>query len=194
MNAITLENAMNWAGYIWLVLLGVWVVMRVRVKQTREKDSSGRYALHVVSMVVGLWLLFERYFKLGALDQVLITQTQWVLLIGLALTAAGVGLAIWARVSLGKNWSAVVTLKKDHELVRTGLYRWVRHPIYTGVLLGMVGTALIAGHLRGWLGFLIILGSFYFKARREEGMLRREFGEKFEDHAQRTGMFLPKLI
>jgi protein-S-isoprenylcysteine O-methyltransferase Ste14 len=109
------------------------------------------------------------------------------------LTALGVGTSIWARLSLGANWSGVVTLKKEHELVRKGLYRWIRHPIYTGILVGFIGTAMIRGHLGGWLGFAIVWLTFYFKARREERFLRQEFGEGFEEHARQTGMFLPRL-
>src|SRR5262249_19999548 len=112
---------------------------------------------------------------------------------GVLLTAVGVGIGVWARLSLGTNWSGMVTLKKDHELVRTGLYRWIRHPIYTGILVGFLGTELIKGNLRGLLGLLILWLSFYFKARREEKFLRQEFGEGFEGHARHTGMFLPKL-
>ena len=116
-----------------------------------------------------------------------------VLWIGVLLTALGVGISVWARLSLGANWSGMVTLKKGHELVRKGLYRWIRHPIYTGILLGFVGTALIKGHVRGWVGLAILWTSFYFKARREERFLRQEFGEGFEEHARQTGMFLPRL-
>ena len=119
-------------------------------------------------------------------------QTPGVLWAGLGLTALGVGTSIWARLSLGANWSGVVTLKKEHELVRKGLYRWIRHPIYTGILVGFIGTAMIKGHLRGWLGFAIVWLSFYIKARREETFLRQEFGEGFEEHTRNTGMFLPK--
>jgi len=72
------------------------------------------------------------------------------------------------------------------------LYRWIRHPIYTGILIGVIGTAMINGHVRGWLGFVIVWLTFYFKARREERFLRQEFGEGFEEHSRNTGMFLPK--
>ena len=113
-------------------------------------------------------------------------------LAGLALTAFGIALSIWARLTLGANWSGIVTLKKDHELIRAGLYRWIRHPIYTGILVAMIGTALIKGHLPGWLGFAVILVTFYFKARREERFLRQEFGLGFDEHMRNTGMFLPK--
>jgi protein-S-isoprenylcysteine O-methyltransferase Ste14 len=109
------------------------------------------------------------------------------------LTTAGVAFAIWARWHLGANWSAIVSIREQHELIRTGPYRRVRHPIYTGMLLAMAGTALVLGELRGLLAFAITLFAFYWKARKEEAWLTREFGESFEAHTKQTGMFLPKI-
>lgn len=113
--------------------------------------------------------------------------------IGLALTVAGLAFAMWARRHLGKNWSAVVTIRTDHELIRTGPYRFIRHPIYTGILLAMIGTALLVGEVRALLAVAIMALSFFFKARKEEVWLAREFGDKFEAHTKHTGMFLPKF-
>jgi protein-S-isoprenylcysteine O-methyltransferase Ste14 len=110
------------------------------------------------------------------------------------LTAAGVAIAFWARWHLGANWSGVVTLKEGHELIRTGPYRAVRHPIYTGILLALFGTAVAAGEVRGLLAVAIAWVSFYWKARREEAFLTQEFGEKFGAYAKQTGMFLPKIV
>jgi len=92
-------------------------------------------------------------------------------------------------VSLGTNWSGVVTLKNNHELIRKGLYRWIRHPIYTGILLAMIGTALIKGHLRGWLGFLVVWAAFYFKARREEGSCGTSLGADLKSTPGTRGCF-----
>jgi protein-S-isoprenylcysteine O-methyltransferase Ste14 len=107
--------------------------------------------------------------------------------------AAGVAIAFWARFHLGANWSGVVTLKQDHELIRSGPYRTIRHPIYTGILLAFLGNAVEVGQVRGLLGLLIIWLSFYVKARREESFLVQEFGPRFDEHTQHTGMFLPKF-
>ena len=127
------------------------------------------------------------------LDMRLFAESAAVLWAGVLVTGLGVGISVWARLSLGANWSGMVALKKEHELVRTGLYRRIRHPIYTGILVAFLGTELIEGHARGLLGFVILWLSFYFKARREENFLRQEFGEGFKEHARHTGMFLPKL-
>lgn len=179
------------AGWLWDALLIVWLVLWFGKKRTKKLETPWQRLQHVIPVLLAFWLLFDN--QLGALNQPLFPLTPAVLCVGLLLTALGVGISIWARVSLGANWSGMVTLKKDHELVRKGLYRWIRHPIYTGILLGFLGTALIKGHARGLLGFAVLLLSFYFKARREESFLRQEFGEGFDEHLKRTGMFLPKL-
>ena len=113
--------------------------------------------------------------------------------IGVVVTAAGVGVAFWARWHLGANWSGVVTLKEGHELIRTGPYRAIRHPIYTGILLALFGTMLEISEARGLLALAMACLSFYWKARREELFLAQEFGDKFEAHVRQTGMFLPKI-
>ena len=188
---ITADRATVIVAWLWNVLLIVWLAMLVGRKSTKQSETAWERVQHVVPVLVAFWLLFESSWSV--LDLRVVPETPAVLWVGVLLTALGVGISVWARLSLGANWSGMVTLKKGHELVRKGLYRWIRHPIYTGILLGFVGTALIKGHVRSWVGLAILWTSFYFKARREERFLRQEFGEGFEEHARRTGMFLPKL-
>ena len=188
--SIDAEQASRWAERLWDLLLVVWLVMWFGIKRVKQRETPWERIQHLIPLIFGFWLLFGRNWNRLNVRLVPDAPVAWWL--GLVLTAAGVAISIWARVSLGANWSGVVTLKDDHELIRKGLYRWIRHPIYTGILLAMIGTAMIKGHLRGWLGFLVVWAAFYFKARREEGFLRQEFGEGFEEHARRTGMFLPK--
>ena len=188
--AMDAGRASAWAEYFWMALLGVWVVMWFGIKRVKQRETSLERAQHLIPLLFGFWLLFGRNWN--GLNTRLVPDTPAAWWLGLVLTALGVAISIRARVSLGTNWSGVVTLKNNHELIRKGLYRWIRHPIYTGILLAMIGTALIKGHLRGWLGFLVVWAAFYFKARREEGFLRHEFGGGFEEHARHTGMFLPR--
>ena len=91
------------------------------------------------------------------------------------------------------NWSGTVTIKSGHNLIRRGPYRWIRHPIYTGILLSFLGTILLQGEVRAFLGFVFVLLALYRKAKREERFLSEEFGEGFAEHAKHTGMFLPRL-
>jgi protein-S-isoprenylcysteine O-methyltransferase Ste14 len=185
----------TWHGavYFWQLLALVWFVMFLGMKKAKRLEGWGERAQHELLVLVAFWLLLANYWNGGWLGHRLVPDVPEVRMPGLALTAVGVGTAIWARLSLGSNWSGMVTLKQDHQLVTTGLYRWIRHPIYTGILLAMVGTALIGGQVRGCLATALALAAFYFKSRREERFLHEEFGSSYEDHARRTGMFLPKL-
>ena len=189
--SINVDQASRMASALWEVLMVVWVVLWFGMKRAKKLETPLEMAQHALPVVLGFWLLFGSGWK--ALGMKFPPETPGVLWAGLTLTALGVGTSIWARLSLGANWSGVVTLKKGHELVRKGLYRWIRHPIYTGILIGVIGTAMVRGHMRGWLGFAIVWLSFYVKARREENFLRQEFGDGFEEHARQTGMFLPRL-
>jgi protein-S-isoprenylcysteine O-methyltransferase Ste14 len=189
---LTADEASIWAARFWMVLAGVWAVLWFGMKKAKKLEGWGERAQHGILVLLGFWLLFGNLKNWGWLNYRLLPNVPWTWATGLALTVIGVGIAIWARLSLGANWSGMVTLKDGHELVRKGLYRWIRHPIYTGILLGMIGTALIKGHLRGWIGLAIVFAAFYLKARREERFLREEFGAGFDAHSQQTGMFLPK--
>lgn len=189
---LTADEASNWAARFWMVLAVVWAVLWFGMKKAKKLEGWGERAQHGILVLLGFWLLFGNLKNWGWWNHQLLPRVPSTWATGLGLTAIGVGIAIWARLSLGANWSGMVTLKDGHELVRKGLYRWIRHPIYTGILLGMMGTALIKGHLRGWMGFAIVFAAFYLKARREERFLREEFGAGFDEHSQQTGMFLPK--
>lgn len=184
---------MQYANYLWMILAGVWLVMAFAIKKTKRKETFLQRAWHIAPLVLGFWLLFGRNNYLPSLHLRILPTLPATWLAGLFLTAVGVAMAIWARLSLGSNWSGVVTLKDNHELIRTGLYSRIRHPIYTGILLAAFGTGMIQGELRDLIGFLVLFASIYFKARREESFLRQEFGPSFADHQKHTGMFLPKL-
>ena len=190
---MTNEIARMIAMWCWWVLAIVWLVLIFWRKSVKKRETAEERIRHVAPMLVGFWLLFGRAWSLSWLEFILLPRTQTLLWSGVALAVLGVAFSIWARLALGSNWSGVVTLKEDHELIRKGPYRWVRHPIYTGIIMSFAGTALIEGRVRGWLGLALVWVTFYFKARREEKFLRQEFGNGFEEHARSTGMFFPKL-
>ena len=115
--------------------------------------------------------------------------------VGAILFTFGLVIAILARLELGNNWSDIETgqVKQNHMLVNQGVYRYIRHPIYTGILLSFLGTILLQGEVRAFLGFVFVLLALYRKAKREEQFLSEEFGEGFADHLKHTGMFLPRF-
>jgi protein-S-isoprenylcysteine O-methyltransferase Ste14 len=193
-DAWSADAAMEIASWCWYLLAAVWLLMRFSMKKAKEKESFAEFAEHAIPAIAGFWLIFERSWKWPPLQPRLLPDVPTTWDLGLILVGAGVFIGIWARMALGKNWSGVVTLKDDHELVGSGPYRWIRHPIYTGILLAALGSAMIRGHLQQLVGFAILLAGFYFKARREERFLGQEFGTGFKEHFRRTGMFLPRVF
>jgi len=138
-------------------------------------------------------LLYEKESVLGLLNRRFVPPADWIFALGSALSFLGVGFAIWARYHIGKYWSSTVSLREGHELIRTGPYARIRHPIYTGMLLAVFGTALAVGRYRALFAFVIVLLGFIWKSKREEALLAGQFGAKFEEHRRHTGFFLPKF-
>lgn len=188
------EGALQLAKWCWMVLAFVWIAMAFTVKRAKRRESVLERLQYTGLLVIGFWLLFgEQSRHLPWLHFRLLPATPITWWIGLLLTALGVAIAILARLSLGSNWSGTVTLKQDHELIRKGLYSHIRHPIYSGILLGAIGSGMIEGEVRDLVGFLFLLTSFFIKAKREESFLFEEFGTNFTEHQRHTGMFLPKF-
>ena len=117
----------------------------------------------------------------------------WVVLIwvSVVLLIAGQLFAVWARDILGRNWSGTVTVKEDHELIQTGPYRLVRHPIYTGLLLALTGSALAQDRWSSVLAVVLVFVSFWIKLLREEAWMRETFGEKYDAYCARTKRLVP---
>ena len=187
------DFAMLLAKWLWCLLSIVWLVMAFTTKKAKHTETLLERLLHVAPLLLAFWLLFGRSKLFPWLYDPLLPGHPFLWWMGILITALGVAISIWARLSLGSNWSGMVTLKADHELIRKGLYRFIRHPIYTGILIAFLGTGLIRSQWRDLLSFLILYATFYFKARREESFLQREFGSSFTEHQRRTGMFWPKL-
>jgi protein-S-isoprenylcysteine O-methyltransferase Ste14 len=179
--------------FCWLVLGAYWIVSALRQKTEKRTEPWMERMGHMLPLAAVFLLFDSRAAHHGWLGARFVPFSAAVGIAGLGLTVAGVALAIWARRHIGQNWSAVVSIRADHELIGTGPYRTMRHPIYTGGLLALGGTALLVGELRVLVALVIAWTALYLKARKEEEWLAREFGEKFAVHAQNTGMFLPRF-
>ena len=178
---------------LWF-LLGLYAAFAIlRIRGAKQRQSLFTRLPHVGAMIVAFVLLLERQVHFGPLDRRFLPDSKTWIWIGIVLTACGIALAIWARYYLGANWSATVTIRAGHSLVSTGPYARLRHPIYSGMLLAIAGTALAQGDWRGLLALVIALVAWSIKARKEEVWLRGEFGARFDEHARRTGFLLPRL-
>jgi protein-S-isoprenylcysteine O-methyltransferase Ste14 len=181
------------ASFAWLVFLAYWSVSALKLKSIKRREPRAERLIQLVVMVAAYYLMFNDQFSRGWLATRFAPASPTIGKFGVTVTVVGIACAIWARWHLGENWSATVTLKEGHELISSGPYRYIRHPIYSGMLLAFVGTALALGEYRALISVCIVLVAFYTKAKKEELFLTQEFGEKFREHSRRTGMFLPKF-
>ena len=180
----------------WLVFLLYWAWSARRVKGARRSEPlSPRLLKYWLPLAVAACLIQRvRAYPSSLLHLRVLPESTSLLVLGLLLTWLGVALAIRARVVLGRNWSSEVQVKHDHELIVRGPYRWVRHPIYTGLLLAILGSALALGELRGVIAFAIIAVSFWFKLRLEERWMGEQFGGAYDDYRRRTKALVPGLL
>jgi protein-S-isoprenylcysteine O-methyltransferase Ste14 len=198
---VLLHSLWLWSGVtpfeaardLWILFALYWLVSALKRKKTKQREAIGQRLAYILPLVCVFYLLYNPRSDIAWLGTYFVPHTLEVQWGGVAVMVFGLGIACWARVHLGTNWSGVVTLKEGHELIRTGPYRNVRHPIYTGILIGFLGYAIVGGQVRGLIAMAAVWLSFFIKARREEEFLAQEFGPKFEEHTRHTGMFLPKF-
>jgi protein-S-isoprenylcysteine O-methyltransferase Ste14 len=175
---------------LWLSWLAYWIVAARDVKAARRRQSFATRLVTVVLTVPAAALLAFPNQPLHWLEERFLPDTMVAYWFGILMVIAGLAFAVWARVYLGRNWSGTVTVKQDHELIRTGPYRFVRHPIYTGLLFAILGTAVAFGEWRGLLAFGLLTGALLLKLRMEE----RFMSESFPDEYPRYRAEVPALI
>ena len=180
--------------FVWLVFIAVWIAMARGGKAVAERESAYSRLSHYLPLAVAIYLIAAPHVPIAVLDDRFVPLALWPVQLGAALTFAGIAFAIWARMTIAGNWSSDVTLKRDHELIVAGPYRWVRHPIYTGILLALLGTALAVGEWRGLLAVVFAGAAYWRKLGIEEAVMRRQFGEAYARYAERVPALVPFVI
>ncbi len=183
----------EWIYVAWSALALVWFAFWFTAKRPAHVESRSDRWSHLIFLFIGAFLLMRESKGLFGLGTQIIPNLPWIGWTGAGLALFGSAFAIWARLILGTNWSAEVQIKEGHTLIRRGPYKFIRHPIYTGILLIIVGDALAIGELRAILAFFLILIGFARKAKKEESYLSAEFGPAFDEHVRHTGFFLPRF-
>ena len=183
----------NLIGAMWIAWAAYWFIAARSAKQDRRQESALARAGHIVPLGIAAWLLWTPTFS-GVLGERFLPATPATFYIGAVVTALGLAFAIWARRVLGRNWSGIVTVKQDHELVEAGPYRWVRHPIYTGLLIGFAGGAIARGEWRGVLAFAIVFAALWRKLRLEEQWMIETFGDAYLRYRERVRALIPFLL
>jgi protein-S-isoprenylcysteine O-methyltransferase Ste14 len=183
MHTVALVILIVWAAF-WIY----WLAASVGVKTGQSR--WGQFA----GIRVGLVLVVLLLLRLGVLrGHATMNNGPWLEGIGLAVFLLGLALAVWARVYIGRNWGTPMSRKDDPDLVTTGPYRTIRHPIYTGIILGMVGTA-IAVSLFWVTGVVILSAYFVFSAVREERYMTTQFPEAYPAYKRSTKMLIPFIF
>jgi protein-S-isoprenylcysteine O-methyltransferase Ste14 len=180
-------------GLLWLAWAAYWMAAALSGKTTRRREPLGSRLLHVVPLLLGGVLIAWPDMPWSWLTQRLWPHSLTVYWFGVALLAAGLGFAVWARVRLGGNWSGTVTVKEQHELIRTGPYAYVRHPIYTGLISAALGTSIASGTVRAVLGLVIIAASLVRKLRTEEIFMSETFPGEYQRYRTQVPALIPFL-
>ena len=191
---MTADEVRQGTDYLWMALLLVWIVGMFMTRQNVRRQSGKSRFWQTGIVLLGAWLLFVQATGIGWMDRVAIPATAAVEWAGLAVTLAGVAFAIWARVTLGANWSGVITIKEGHTLVRRGPYRIVRHPIYTGILVALAGTALTRGWLHSILALPVCAFGFWLKSVTEEQFMVEQFGAEYLQYRHEVRGLAPFLF
>ena len=179
---------------VWIAFLLYWQIKATDTKTTQRLEPAASRIFRVFAFLIAIVLLSTTRIPLRWLYLQLWPAGLWPFWLGAAVTIAGLLFAVWARVHLGRNWSRSVTIKQGHELITTGPYAVVRHPIYTGILTGFLGMAIAISQVRGFIVFVLIFLVFWFKLRMEEEWMRTQFGETYATYARQTAALVPYLL
>jgi protein-S-isoprenylcysteine O-methyltransferase Ste14 len=179
---------------MWLIWVVYWWLASKDVKPAARRESVRSRLLYSVPIGLGAVLLAVPAVEVPLLGARFLPRAPWPFEVRAVLTLAGLLFTVWARVHLGRNWSAIVTVKENHELITTGPYRIVRHPIYTGLLLGVIGTALARGQWSGVVAAALFAWSFWRKLKLEEQWMRERFGAAYESYSRHVAALLPFVL
>lgn len=175
----------NVIGVVWILFWVSWLLAARSAKEGRA--SRRRIPLNAVTVVAVLVLL--RVFRGGSLT----VESPVLGAIGAVVFGCGIALALWARVNLGRNWGMPMSQKAEPELVTSGPYRFVRHPIYSGLLTAVLGTALVTS-LIGLIIVALMGGYFYYSALIEERNLTATFPAAYPEYRRHTKMLIPFVL
>ena len=190
----TYSLALDVISGCWTVFVAIWVLAAISTKRTVYRESRAQRLRYWVLLVTAYFLLIYGRQLPYPLNLRIIPHAGLIAWTGAVLCIAGLLFALWARLILGRNWSGMVTLKEGHELVEHGPYRFVRHPIYTGMLAMFFATALVQRHLAGFVGVLLMFASFWIKLGLEENLMLQQFPERYPAYRQRTKRIIPFVL
>jgi len=178
------------SGILWTIFWVYWGIASRNSAATEKSESQASTTFHQLVLAFSLLLLL---IPVTGLTARFLPQTAFLVIAGLLIQIGGMLLAVWARRHLGRNWSGEVRIAVDHQLIRTGPYRSLRHPIYTAMLGMFLGSALITGQIHSLVALAILTAAYWRKSRREEEILRENFGVEYDAYCNDTWALVPLL-
>ena len=180
--------------FCFAVFILFWIVTAFSAKRTLVGPARWQHwRLGALAAAVIAWIAF-RHQLARHVGFALWPHTATIGLIADGVTLLGLALLLWARVALGGNWSAAVVIKENHEIIERGPYAFVRHPIYVGVMLMILGIVINDGRLAWLLFFLVCLVGLSIKARREEQLLTSHFPAAYRAYRSRVKAVIPFVL
>jgi len=177
---------------LWILFWVVWLAAAFTVKRVARRRRSPLRLVYVALVLFAFWLL-GYHARNPILRTQLVPHTRAIAYTGALLTAAGIAFAFTARFFLGRNWDGRVVIKQDHTLIQTGPYAFVRHPIYSGLLLALLGTAIAYGQIGYFAVALVAAVGLWIKSRLEERLMIEQFGTQYSDYRAHVKAFIPFL-
>src|SRR5713101_1339006 len=190
----TYPLALNIISACWILFAVIWLLAAFATKQSVYRESRLQRMRYVIPILLGGFLLAKGHRLSDPLNHRVIPHVEALAWTGAVSCIVGLAFCIWARFTLGRNWSAVVTLKGGHELITNGPYALVRHPIYTGLLTMFVATVLVRGHVAGIIAIPFVFGSFWIKLRYEEKLMLKQFPEQYSAYQKRVKLIVPFIL
>lgn len=178
----------------WIVFLAFWAITALRTKRTVETQGVASRLTYGLPVFAGCWLLFKGPSYGHLLGDRVLPHNALVVGIGLAVTLLGLSLALWARVTLGRNWSGRVTFKEDHELICHGPYAHARHPIYSAILMMLLGSAIAVGTPGAFIGLALVLLGVWLKLTQEEALMTEHFQTEYTSYRSQVKALIPGLF
>lgn len=188
---MNIEIAATIVNVCWGIFAVVWIAASLTNKRSVYRETAAERMRYWIIFIIGILVLIEGRRLPTSINPRIIPLSltrDWLAVI---LCVVGLAFALWARITLGRNWSGTITFKAEHELIVRGPYRIVRHPIYTALLTMFLGTAILIGRVGGVLGLALIFASFWIKLRREEELMLQQFPGQYADYQRRVKRVVP---
>jgi protein-S-isoprenylcysteine O-methyltransferase Ste14 len=178
----------------WLTFLAYWIVSARSTKTTVERQRRGRELIMRVPLLAGGYLIWTGGRALGLDRPFVHADAEASQALGCIICALGLAITVWARRTLAGNWSASVTFKEGHELIERGPYAYTRHPIYSGLLLMLLGTSVFLNTGGALAGFVLYFAGLWWKLKLEEALMTKHFPGSYPDYQRRVKALIPRLL